>query len=229
VVGNDIVDLNFFETPAYHHIQFLSRACTPAEVRAVMHSPDPCRFLAMAWASKEATYKLVAREGNLRHFIPRQFSVEIAGAERKHSQYRFKVTHASMEVVVDVRATERWVHAIAAFPEGRVVHWRVQEIEQKFQDARQARVESEGARLLANELLTECAEGDVVLEFEGRMPAIRRKIAGRAGMGISLSHHGAFVAAAIALPLGDASFAGGLSGLFTKDSSRGQMCSTFTA
>ncbi len=229
MVGNDIVDLNFFESPAYHHIQFLSRVCTPAEARAVADSLDPCRLLAMAWASKEATYKLLAKEGSLRHFIPRQFSVEIASAERRHSQYRFKVTHAALDVVVDIQATERWVHAIAAFPEGRIVHWRVQEIEQRFQDGRQAQVESEGVRSLANELLAEYEEGDVVLEFVGRIPAIRRKIAGHTGMGISLSHHGAFVAAAIALPLADASFAGELGGLFMKDSSRGKMCSTFTA
>ncbi len=194
-----------------------------------MESSDPCRCLAIVWASKEATYKLLAKEGNLCHFVPRQFAVEMAGIATQDSQYKLTVTHMGREAVVKIQTTKRWVHAIATSREGRVVRWRVREIEQRFVGGRQAQVESAGVRLLANDLLAKYGEKGAVLEFFGKIPTVGGKVRGQAGMGISLSHHGAFVSAVIALPLAETSFAEAPGGPLVKDSSREKTCSIFTA
>jgi hypothetical protein len=195
-----------------------------------MDSPDPSQSLDVVWASKEAAYKLFARIGDNRgHFIPREFVLDSDGLGELTREGQMSVTHGGVEARVEVSIKKRWVHAIATFLGCGVVQWNVREIEQRFLDGRQARVESEAVRLLAGELLSKCGERDVVLKFEGRKPILSRKAGGQAGMGISLSHHGAFVGVAIAWPGGKASLDQRPSGRFLELSSRGAMCSTFTA
>jgi hypothetical protein len=195
-----------------------------------MDSPDPSETLAVVWASKEAAYKLFAKTGdNRRHFVPRQFVLEIARLGELTREGQLNVTHGGMEAKIEISIKKRWVHAIATLPGCGLVRWSVQEIEQRSLDGQQARVESEAVRLLAAELLCKCGERDLVLEFEGRIPILRRKVGGQAPIGISLSHHGAFVGVAIAWPGSGASTHEWHSDRFSELSSQGAMCSTFTA
>lgn len=230
MVGNDIVDLGYLEPPAYRHVRYLSRVCTPAEARSVMDSQDPCRSLAIVWAAKEATYKLLASGGNLPHFIPRRFSLDHASLRNLTCECPMKVTYEGMEATrVEIKATSRWVHAIATFREFGVVRWSVQEIDQRLNNGHAAKVESEAVRKLAAELLSKCGERDVVLEFVKKIPTLRRRLGGLLGTGISLSHHGAFAAVAITWPLGEPLLDESHGVDFLQGSSRRKMCSTFTA
>jgi phosphopantetheinyl transferase (holo-ACP synthase) len=230
VVGNDVVDLDFFGFPARQHVRHLSRVCTSFEASAVMRSPDPCRCLAMVWASKEATYKLVAKtEGIRRHFVPREFVLDVDRFKESNRKCRSKVSHKGVEARIEITVAERCVHAVATLRESRLVWWGVRELEQQYLDYRQARVESEAVRTLAGELLTKYGESDLVLEFLGRIPIVRRKSGGYAGMGISLSHHGAFVAVALARSIARYSVEKQLGNRLVENSSQGVMCSTSTA
>jgi len=228
VVGNDIVDLQFLEFPPYQHFRHLSRVCSPAETRMVLESPDPSLSLAVLWASKEATYKLVSKSSRT-HFIPRQFALDAAELRKVNRKYELKVTNRDLEARVEITATERWVHAIATFPEGGPVRWGVRKIEQRFPCAQQVKVESEAVRLLARELLSECGDGNSKLEFVGRIPILKREVDGQKEMGISLSHHGSYVAVAIAWHSCEVSLNESFSDRFAGLISWGKMCSTFTA
>ena len=174
-------------------------------------------------------YKLLAKDGTQRHFIPRQFEVGIAGIKVKHSETQVTVRYEGMEARAKLRATGRWVHAIATFPGRKLVRWAVQEMEQRFPNSQQAKAESETVRKLTLKLLSKYGENDLYLEFMGRVPTLRQRLGGHSGVGISLSHHGAFAAVTLAWPLDKASPDLWYGGRLLQVSSRRKMCSTFTA
>ena len=197
MVGNDIVDINFVDAPAYHHLRYLEQVCTPEEAQAVGDSADPSRSLAVVWASKEATYKLFSRQLPRRCFVPRQFVTRTENGTPLDSASEARVTHEGIEARVAISGTGQWVHAIATLIEGQVVRWTVQNIERGFPSHAGARKESDAVRFLARQLLLLCGLEDAELEFIGKVPTVRRKERGCGEIGISLSHHGAFASAVI--------------------------------
>jgi hypothetical protein len=80
------------------------------------------------------------------------------------------------------------------------IHWTVREIENCSLRGRKARSESEAVRFLANELLDELCMENLSLQFEGRVPKLRHESGCYAEADVSLAHHGAFAAAAVAWP-----------------------------
>jgi phosphopantetheinyl transferase (holo-ACP synthase) len=229
VIGNDIVDLHFFDSPAYHHVRYLDRVCTSAEAHSVRQSADPSTSLAIVWASKEAAYKLHSKQFAPCRFVPRQFVTDIDNRVELKSNGKLIVTYAEMRTSVEILVTKRWVHAVARCSEGTVLRWAVREIEQCFLDGRQARGESEAVRFLAAELLLNFGHKDLSLEFAGKIPRVMRKTGGHAGIDISLSHHGAFAGAAVAWPLDKASLYTQSNCRFLEHSAPEGLCSTFTA
>lgn len=202
-IGNDIVDLGFIDSPAYQHIRHLERVCTKEESRAVRESSDPSRDLAVIWASKEATYKAVVNRGGDTKFVPREFVTHFERCEQLPSGYKLPVSHRGSSWHLQIALTERWVHAIALDPEHCVVRWAIAEIESFAPHCRTVN-ESAVARRIAVELLSASRRSDVVLQFAGRVPTVRKRRTGdSAGMGVSLSHDGAFAAAALAWAAGE--------------------------
>lgn len=227
MVGNDILDLNFVDTPGYHHVGYLDHVCTPAESQAVRDSADPSRSLAVVWASKEAAFKLFSKRLScLRCFVPRQFVTQAENGAPLDSATELTVTHGGISSVVAVSGTGQWVHAMATFVRGQAVAWAIQNIWQKSSDHVTTRSESAAVRALARQLLLDCGFENAAIEFVGRTPRVTRKGLVCSNIGISLSHHGAFVSAAIALP---AETSTRLSHRFLQVPSWGAACSTCTA
>lgn len=195
MIGNDVVDLRYFEPPAYSHVRYLDRVCSPAEARAVRRSDRPARSLAIVWAAKEAAFKLISQKFNRGHFVPRDF---VAALYDQELDTGTDFTMSCGDVLSRIRVTtnECWVHAVATLPGDYFLRWRVQEMSECCSRDPAAGAESQAVRLLARKLLNDSGrEGGLV--FLGRIPIVK-KSSGASETAISLSHHGAFVAAAIA-------------------------------
>jgi phosphopantetheinyl transferase (holo-ACP synthase) len=200
LLGNDIVDIEFCEPPKYRHVRYLDRVCTPEEADGVRRSPDPAKALALIWASKEAAYKAFSKQLPECHFVPREFVIQVEHRDPIEINQKLSILYAGLQTEVSIFAKEGWVHAVAAFP-GMRIRWAVREIEECFLGDRKASSESEAVRFLANALIEELGLQDASLQFDGRVPKLTRKGGGSAGIDVSLSHDGAFAAAAIGWPL----------------------------
>lgn len=200
MLGNDIVDIEFWEAPKYRHVRYLDRVCAPEEADGVRGSSDPAKALALIWASKEAAYKAFSKQLPECHFVPKEFVIQMEHRDPVEINQKLSILYAGVQTEVAIFAEERWVHAVAAFP-GMQIHWAVREIEECFLGTRKASSESEAVRFLANALIAELGLQDVSLQFDGRVPKLKRKGGSSAGMDVSLSHDGAFAAAAIAWPV----------------------------
>ena len=198
MIGNDIVDLQYLERPPYQHIRYLERVCAPGEANAVRESSNPARSLAAVWAAKEAAYKLLARSSNLTHFVPREFVTDFAHCNSLPYSAELYVSHYRLRARVRIYETTQWLHAVAMSPRCGKVQWRVQEIEKDSHREITPADESAAVRQLAKELLQECGMKNVMLQFVGKIPTPRKAGALDGEEAISLSHHGRFVAAAIA-------------------------------
>lgn len=197
MIGNDIIDLQYVEWPPYQHIRYLERVCTSAEAGAVRGSGNPARSLATVWAAKEAAFKLLSRSSNLVHFVPREFVTDFAQRSSLSSCDELRVSHHGTQTGVSILETTQWLHAVAKSPSCAALRWRVRENLQDASHEIAPTEESAAVRQLAKELLQECGMKNAILDFVGRIPALRN--VGRLGgeNSISLSHHGRFVAAAI--------------------------------
>lgn len=196
MVGNDIIDLQYLEWPPYQHIRYLERVCTPTEADAVRGSSNPARSLAAVWAAKEAAFKLLSRSYNLMHFVPRELVTDFALHNSKSSE--LCVLHHRTQTNVSIFKTTQWLHAVAKSARCGALQWRVREIQKNAPHGITPANESVTVRQLAKELLQESGVKDAALDFVGKIPTLRN--AGRLDpdKSISLSHHGRFVAAAIA-------------------------------
>jgi phosphopantetheine--protein transferase-like protein len=227
LIGNDIVDLQYVDSPSYQHVRFLDRICTSEETLQVRQALEPQKTLAAIWAAKEAAYKLFSKRSAHCYFVPRQFVTRSANGAQE-----FFVTYESAAALVSVTATENCVHAVATWPEDlatRITRVAIRETSRCVRGGRRASNESEAVRFLAAELLDVCSEREVVLEFARRVPRLRWKNGENCELDISLSHDGAFAAVAISGPASRGSFEGQWNPAASTAPNREGMCSTFTA
>lgn len=203
MIGNDVVDLHYFDSPFHQHIRYLERICAPDEADAVRKSEDAARVLAAVWAAKEAAYKLVSRNSNLRHFVPRDFTTDVACRGLRSGLDELQVSYTGTAAIVAIYQTGQWLHAVATFSRDCQLHWKVQEIHHPPFGVITPQDESDIARQLARELLCKCGLKDARIDFVGRIPMLHqgRLLGGEAA--ISLSHHGRFVAAVLAWDSGE--------------------------
>jgi phosphopantetheinyl transferase (holo-ACP synthase) len=199
LLGNDVVDIDFCEAPVHRHIHYLDRVCTPGEADSVRRSANPLRALAVIWASKEAAYKMFSKQSAPCHFVPRHFVAQIGDRDPVRIDEKLSVLYCGVRAEVSIFSKEKWVHA-AAVSSPMNIHWLVREIEHCFFERRKARSESEAVRFLVKALLDELGLRDLSLQFDGRVPRLMRNDGGHSGTDVSLSHHGAFAAAAVAWP-----------------------------
>lgn len=216
MIGNDIVDISLFGSPACQHVRHLDRVCTPEEARGVRKSTNPSISMAVVWAVKEASYKLFSKESGYFHFVPRQFVTEINEPVLTDGG-RLTVTYDNTPADVQVSITKNWVHAVAVRTENRNVGWRVRKIDRS--GTSEPIDESRAARLLAAELLLQFCGDNFALNFAEKIPTVTKQSDEHTGIGISLSHHGAFAAAAIAWR----------DDIFSNDTVLEGLCSTSTA
>jgi phosphopantetheinyl transferase (holo-ACP synthase) len=229
VIGNDIVDLRFVDFPAYCHVNYLERVCTPAEAWAIRHSADPCTSLAIVWAAKEAAYKSVSTQMACRYFNPRRFDSGFVGWNGRNGAIQMSVTFAGDKIAATVTIADRYVHAVATVPETKLVCSKIGTIENPFSKRIHPRQESEAARLLASDLLRSTGRADLVLKFSERVPILCEETGARSEVEIGLSHHGAYCAVAIASGQDGAPPNVELNSNIHGDFFVEESCSTFTA
>ena len=201
MIGNDIVDLQYFDSPFYQHIRYLERVCTSLEADRVRQSKDASQALATVWAAKEAAYKLVSRTSSLKHFVPRDFVIDARDLRGAYDELH--VSCNGKEAKVKTFGTEQWLHAVAVFDDSCHLHWKVQEIHKPPFGIIAPSDESDIARQLARDLLSECGLKNALLDFVGRIPTLRQSGLYSIEKAMSLSHHGRFVAAALTWASGE--------------------------
>jgi phosphopantetheine--protein transferase-like protein len=196
VVGNDIVDLQYFEAPHHHNLRYLDRVCTFAEATAIRQSQNPSKDFCLVWAAKEAAFKIFSKHRKDLHFAPRQFVTDFAvRMDEPHST--LQVYFADVFARVAISSTDHWVHAVATIPGWRAIRWSVQEMVGEVSVVAKSHAESLAVRALALEVLAKSGEQDLRLKFTGRIPSLTFADGERAPFDISLSHHGRFVSAAL--------------------------------
>lgn len=192
--------IDFCEPPLYRHIRHLERVCSPREARAVRQSSNPEKALAVVWAAKEAAFKLLSKRITQLRFVPSQFEAQIDSADPTNFDKKLVILYADVQSEVRIVTAQSWVHAIAIF-ESTHFCWAVRELP-KLADAGGPNCESEAVRLLASDLLQELGLAEFRLQFKGRIPRLERAKGEKPSADISLSHHGAYVAAVVAWSAG---------------------------
>jgi phosphopantetheinyl transferase (holo-ACP synthase) len=184
--------------------------------------------MAMVWAAKEAAFKLISRELDLAHFVPREFVTGFEDDRSLDLSVEFSVSYESMQARVCITASGEWVHAIAMLAEGRVFCWRVKEIADCGSHDLASNNESSAVRLLAGQLLSEFGRNEA-LKFDGWIPVLRDEDGNTSELAVSLSHHGAYAAVAIGWSPKDKQGRGGSVRRLMQVTSSGVQCSTCMA
>lgn len=228
MIGNDIVDVHFVDRPPYQHVGHLERVCSTEELLYMREAERPSLMLAALWACKEATYKLFSRESYF-PFVPKKFVVRSNSPIRLTASETVIVSYSGIPASVELSVTNEWVHAISISPAAQIVRWKVREIEATSRDGLQPQGESEAVRSLAAELTSTYCERDVLQGFQGRIPILTGKAGGHVPIKISFSHHGRFVAVAMAWPFSQPRRISQSLGFAGQTSLWEETCSTCTA
>ena len=193
-VGNDVVDLALPETRLGGlHSRWGERVFCPAEREALDASPSRHLMHWALWAAKESAYKARKRLEPETVFSPKEFEVELSSLPATGGVAAGRVVHRGNVFELEVRLEGACVHAVATSEEeaGTRVLWNV---ESALGDPGVA------ARRLATTAIGSALGLDPAdLRVVGRPPVATLRDR-RIELGVSLSHHGRFVAFACRLP-----------------------------
>jgi hypothetical protein len=192
-VGNDVVDLALAETRLSGlHPRWVERVFGAAERTALDASPSR-RLLHWAfWAAKESAYKARKRLEPETVFSPKEFEVELRPLPATDGVAVGRVVHRGDVFDLEVRLDGASVHAVAKSTDeaGARVLWKAEE---SLGDPGVA-----ARRLAARAIGPALGLDPAGLRIVGRPPVATFQD-GRAEVGVSLSHHGRFVAFACTL------------------------------
>jgi hypothetical protein len=196
-VGNDVVDLGDPEARLDGlHPRFATRVFTAAERSLLEACADRQRLHWALWAAKESAYKALKQLEPTLAFSPRRLEVALdAEALLAGGCATGTVACGELGVDVGIRLGAGSVHAIACGP--RCTDARVlSAVDRAGTDA------SLAVRRLATSAIAAALDvDDAALWISGRPPRVALR-GSRLDVGVSLSHHGRFVAFAAALPSG---------------------------
>jgi phosphopantetheine--protein transferase-like protein len=199
LVGNDVVDLGDPEAdPAGLHPRFAERVLAPEERRAVRSSADPARALWTYWAAKESACKVLRKLEGGAVFSPSSLVVEIE--ERNGGRLRGRVRCKDRVFRLEVEERAAWTHALAtASPPGSREALILTGVSRRppRQDP-SAALRSATTAALSRRL--GWAAGS--LRIAGSRPPTLLLRGREAGVDLSLSHHGRWMAYAAACPPG---------------------------
>lgn len=187
-VGNDVV---YRRDPhiAAHHLKrrFVDRVCSAGEAERVRASREPGLLLWSLWAAKEAAYKAVVKLRPGTPFAHRRFVV----AESLAS-----VRYEDLQLSLELETNEEWVHAVACTGETAVLS-SVERMEDGADQKGAVRALARREVAARFDLPRERLEIVRPPNAESRPGPPQLLIDGRAaGVDISLSHDGPFVACA---------------------------------
>ena len=195
-IGNDVVDLADPETRLDGlHPRFATRVFTAAERSLLEAGADRQRLHWALWAAKESAYKALKQLEPRLAFSPRRLEVALdAEALLAGGCATGTVACGELGVDVGIRLGAGSVHAIAR---PRRAGARVlSAVDQAGTDAGLA-----VRRLATGAIAAALDVDDAALWISGRPPRVSLR-GSRLDVGLSLSHHGRFVAFAAALPAG---------------------------
>jgi len=194
-VGNDVVDLALPETRLDGlHPRWVERVFGTAECSALDASRSRHLLHWSLWAAKESAYKARKRLEPATVFSPKEFEVELSPlpATGCGGVAAGRVTHRGDVFGLEVRLDGASVHAVATSEDeaGARVLWKVE----------RARCEPGLAarRLAATAIASALGLDPTGLQIVRRPPVATFR-GRRIEVGVSLSHHGRFVAFACAL------------------------------
>lgn len=212
MVGNDVVDLRDADArPESFRARFDERVFGADERRAIARDPDPLARRWAHWAAKEAAYKLARRSDPTFVFAPGRMIARFEAPERgaagavvarvRNGRLELPRPLPSGERVVALRSfeTDAWVHVVATSsePDWEAIDVAVEEIDPGTADPSAAvRTLAKGA--IARGLGIEAER--LTFGREGRAPTVELDGV-RTALSLSLSHHGAWVAYAMGLPV----------------------------
>lgn len=193
-VGNDVVDLDDPDTRLDGlHPRWDERVFGAAERRALEASPSRHLLHWALWAAKESAYKARKRLDPEMVFSPREFEVELSALPARGGDGIAvgRALHRGLALGVEVRVDGACLHALARSEDedGRVL-WGAGAAEGDPGVA---------ARRLAATAIGRALGLDPADVGIVRRPPVASFRDGRCEVGVSLSHHGRFVAFAFAL------------------------------
>lgn len=190
-IGNDIVDLSLNQK---HHPRFVRRIFSDHDLERYNRGGAQSQDLWLAWAAKEAAYKLEKQRDAAIYFSPAEFSVDLSEAK---VNWRGRVH--SFGCVASTDYVHVWVHSGSGRVETKVAPASA------VTTGLSARNLSADVRILAASVVSSLfgirVDEVVVDTDQHRIPfAVRRDSKGvtRLPCAISLSHDGGFVAVAVA-------------------------------
>ncbi len=187
MIGNDVVDLADPEVAGgERHPRFDARVFAPEERIRLGASADRERLRWMLWSAKEAAYKALRRSDPALVFAPSRFVVRLG------RDLVGKVVHGARALAVRVELADDRVHAIA----GSGLCHAVAALPPGGGPGEPGRAARRLALRLAEDRLG-APGGALRVVTRDRVPTLRRGDDPR-GWALSLSHHGRFVAAALA-------------------------------
>jgi phosphopantetheinyl transferase (holo-ACP synthase) len=225
LLGNDIVDLRSRDAAGkFWDDRFLERVCSPEERACVAGSSNPDLVLWALWAGKESAFKVLRKLGLVDAFSPRAIAFPLDVRSRLAVSREFGALAGSLHIAgVDLVVGWEWnrdfVHCLSGwFRDGPLSADRLKnhcrhevraasEIVGGVLSTREGESvhssASRQARLLAKHLLArewEFENAEIVRErkesgFHPPVVYVRNRLA--AGLDLSLSHDGRFVATAI--------------------------------
>ena len=200
MVGNDIVDLTDRDADATtYSSRFDARVFSAEERRSLRDSGAPERQRWRIWAAKEASYKLARRRRPATVFSPILFRVSLDSSRTGGTggRLRGRVQHRDEFFRVEVFEGPQWIHAIAISESedfGRVMHSieRLNGARGKDSDCPSSGAVRDLACVSVARRLA-LPSKSLRVERVNRIPEIWHE-ARRLPLGLSLSHHGDFVA-----------------------------------
>jgi len=218
-IGNDVVDLAKARSSlSVRRERFIERVCAPPERVCVARSKNPDLTLWAIWAAKEAAYKIALRRDVDTAFIKHDFIVEHPPLAEAESACEGAVQFSGMRIPVRWVVEKQAIHCVGAWPCESARLNAVKSMlglqddealdqetlsQKELDSARSA--PSRKVRQLAKKLLR--AQGVVDVDIvrprdpdRWRAPRLWRGGEELLNSGVSLSHHGRFVAVALWLP-----------------------------
>jgi len=218
-VGNDLIDLDAAHNRGRsQQPRFLQKIFSVAECAQLADQNAGDFGFALLWSAKEAAYKAAKKAQPHLVFAPRRWSVSIEsllpGLADRHGRVQID---EQTQVAVQWQSAAHWLHCMALLgpPSARIEHAVAALLATpptaSFSARERAgfsRPESAAVRSLAKQLLQRCGidEVEILRDSEAglRLPP-RAAVNGvaLAGVDLSLSHDGAYVAAVIAIAARD--------------------------
>jgi hypothetical protein len=193
-VGNDVVDLADPEARLGGlHARWDGRVFCPAERKALDASPSRHLLHWALWAAKESAYKARKRLEPETVFSPKEFEVELSPLPAAGGVAVGRICHRGEVFELEVHLDGASVHAVATRQgqAGARVLWKVESaLGDPGVPAR---------RLAASSIGSALGLDPDELRIVGRPPVATFRDR-RVDLGVSLSHHGRFVAFACTLP-----------------------------